>query len=61
MLPRENADCHQEIPPVTLEIEIRTIVPEGLVIAFSKTNPQIKLWEFKVFFLFINAFNPIPF
>ncbi|OXU25554.1 hypothetical protein TSAR_012387 [Trichomalopsis sarcophagae] len=47
MLPRENADCHQEIPPVTLEIEIRTVVPEGLVIAYSKTNPQIKLWEHK--------------
>lgn len=48
MLPRENPDCHQEHTLVNLDMDVRAIVPEGLVVAFSKTNPTIKLWEYKV-------------
>ncbi|XP_058791921.1 eukaryotic translation initiation factor 2-alpha kinase-like [Phymastichus coffea] len=47
MLPRANSDCHQENLSINLDIDLRTIVPEGLIIAFSKTNPAIKLWEYK--------------
>ncbi|KAJ8680408.1 hypothetical protein QAD02_016195 [Eretmocerus hayati] len=47
MIPQTNSDCHETRFTESLDIDIRALIPEGLVLAFSKTNPSVKLWEYK--------------
>lgn len=45
-------DCHEEprsdIELAVLDVDIRVVVPEGIVCAFSKSDPQLMLWKHKV-------------
>ncbi|TDG46211.1 hypothetical protein AWZ03_007419 [Drosophila navojoa] len=42
-------DCHEEprsdIELAVLDVDIRVVVPEGIVCAFSKSDPQLMLWK----------------
>lgn len=50
----QSKDCHpnfkndDEIDEFLLDIEIRVIVPEGLICAFKKSSPTTLLWKHKV-------------
>ncbi|XP_043463144.1 eukaryotic translation initiation factor 2-alpha kinase-like isoform X2 [Leptopilina heterotoma] len=43
--PKTHSNCHKRKIP--LDIEIKVIIPEGLVWAVDKNNPTLKLWEHK--------------
>lgn len=51
----QSKTCHpqhknmDEIDEFLLDIELRVVVPEGLVCAFSKKSPNTMLWKHKVF------------
>ncbi|XP_023169545.2 eukaryotic translation initiation factor 2-alpha kinase isoform X2 [Drosophila hydei] len=42
-------DCHEEprsdMELAVLDVDIRVVVPEGIVCAFSKSDPQVMLWK----------------
>ncbi|KAH8311836.1 hypothetical protein KR044_008223, partial [Drosophila immigrans] len=46
------ADCHlqprSDIELAVLDVDIRVIVPEGIICAFSKSEPKLMLWKYKV-------------
>lgn len=46
------ADCHLEarndMEMAVLDVDIRVVVPEGIICAFSKSNPHVLLWKHKV-------------
>lgn len=46
------ADCHLEprndMEMAVLDVDIRVVVPEGIICAFSKSNPKLLLWKHKV-------------
>ncbi|KAH8417329.1 hypothetical protein KR222_008871 [Zaprionus bogoriensis] len=45
------ADCHleprSELELAVLDVDIRVVVPEGIICAFSKSDPQLLLWKHK--------------
>lgn len=45
----QNSDtyCHDKVLAPSLDIEIKVIIPEGLVWAVNKRNPTVKLWQHK--------------
>lgn len=47
LIPRQNHDCNTDYNRIANDIEIKVIVPEGLVWAINKTNPNVKLWQHK--------------
>ncbi|XP_043277335.1 eukaryotic translation initiation factor 2-alpha kinase isoform X2 [Venturia canescens] len=47
LMPQENEGCNDRTRQITRDIELRVVVPEGLVWAINKSNPQIKLWQYK--------------
>ncbi|XP_015592079.1 eukaryotic translation initiation factor 2-alpha kinase isoform X2 [Cephus cinctus] len=51
LLPAETADCHDTAANPSqkniVDIELKVIVPEGLVWAINKSNPNVKLWQYK--------------
>ncbi|XP_011632658.1 eukaryotic translation initiation factor 2-alpha kinase-like isoform X2 [Pogonomyrmex barbatus] len=40
-----SADCSNK--DVALDIEIKVVIPDGLVWAINKSNPTVKLWQYK--------------
>ncbi|XP_075147017.1 pancreatic eIF-2alpha kinase [Haematobia irritans] len=46
-----SADCHDrkfsDIDMAMLDLDIKVIVPEGVICAFSKSNPSVMLWKYK--------------
>lgn len=46
------ADCHEQprndLELAVLDVDIRVVVPEGIICAFSKSDPQLLLWKYKV-------------
>ncbi|XP_066590227.1 eukaryotic translation initiation factor 2-alpha kinase-like [Prorops nasuta] len=47
LIPRANVECDEVNSYFSPEIEIKVIIPEGLIWAVNKNNPHIKLWEKK--------------
>ncbi|XP_034485618.1 eukaryotic translation initiation factor 2-alpha kinase [Drosophila innubila] len=45
------ADCHEQprndLELAVLDVDIRVVVPEGIICAFSKSDPQLLLWKYK--------------
>ncbi|KAL6263268.1 hypothetical protein P5V15_006068 [Pogonomyrmex californicus] len=48
-----SADCSNK--DVALDIEIKVVIPDGLVWAINKSNPTVKLWQYKVITAVINT------
>lgn len=50
------SECTQqprdELELAVLDVEIKVVVPEGVICAFSKSDPQTMLWKYKVCVLF---------
>ncbi|XP_067615937.1 eukaryotic translation initiation factor 2-alpha kinase isoform X2 [Eurosta solidaginis] len=48
---KKSAECHDssysDMNIAMLDLEIRVVIPEGLICAFSKSNPKTMLWKFK--------------
>lgn len=46
------AECHDrpysEMDMALLDLDIKVVVPEGIICAFSKTDPNAMLWKYKV-------------
>ncbi|XP_033222312.1 eukaryotic translation initiation factor 2-alpha kinase isoform X2 [Belonocnema kinseyi] len=47
LTPNENLDCHYKKTQISLDIDIKVIVPEGIIWAVDRNNPTSKLWEYK--------------
>lgn len=45
-------DCHErpfsELDKSLLDLEIKVVVPEGIICAFNKNAPHVILWKYKV-------------
>ncbi|XP_036335534.1 eukaryotic translation initiation factor 2-alpha kinase-like [Rhagoletis pomonella] len=45
------AECHDrpysDMDMAMLDLDIRVVVPEGVICAFSKSNPNVMLWKYK--------------
>ncbi|KAI5747140.1 hypothetical protein M8J77_011482 [Diaphorina citri] len=55
-LPDENSDCHHNVrPPV--QVHLKVIVPEGLLCAMSKEEPNKVLWQHKFGSPIVNAWR----
>lgn len=50
------SECHDmeysELDMAVLDLDVKVIVPEGLICAFSKSEPGVMLWKHKVSLLF---------
>ncbi|XP_076286398.1 eukaryotic translation initiation factor 2-alpha kinase isoform X1 [Lasioglossum baleicum] len=47
LVPNSDAYCQNEIAADIRDIEIKVVVPDGLIWAISKNNPTVKLWQYK--------------
>uniref|UniRef100_T1PB13 non-specific serine/threonine protein kinase n=1 Tax=Musca domestica TaxID=7370 RepID=T1PB13_MUSDO len=54
-------DCHDrkfsDIDMAMLDLDIKVIVPEGLICAFSKMEPSVMLWKYKFSHPIVNAWK----
>ncbi|KAH8278465.1 hypothetical protein KR018_003841 [Drosophila ironensis] len=54
-------DCNQqprdELELAVLDVDIKVVVPEGIICAFSKTDPQSMLWKYKFDHPIVSAWN----
>jgi hypothetical protein len=46
LLPATDVYCPNKI--TNLDIDIKVIIPKGLIWAINKNNPDVKLWQYKV-------------
>jgi len=46
LIPATDVYCPNKI--TNLDIEIKGIIPKGLIWAVNKSNPDVKLWQYKV-------------
>lgn len=53
-----SADCHDrkfsDIDMAMLDLDIKVIVPEGVICAFSKMDPSVMLWKYKVCLIYLH-------
>lgn len=49
LIPPAKSDCQKEGSKITpdLNIDIRAVMPDGLIIAYDKSDPSKKLWEYR--------------
>lgn len=50
LVPHSDIYCQNEVTPRDLDIEIKVIVPDGLIWAVNRNDPTVKLWQHKVSF-----------
>ncbi|CAK9829144.1 Eukaryotic translation initiation factor 2-alpha kinase 3 [Anthophora retusa] len=47
LIPQSDIYCQTEITPQVLNIEIKAVIPDGLIWAVNRDNPTVKLWQHK--------------
>ncbi|CAK9803135.1 Eukaryotic translation initiation factor 2-alpha kinase [Anthophora plagiata] len=47
LIPQSDIYCQNEITPQVLNIEIKAVIPDGLIWAVNRDNPTVKLWQHK--------------
>ncbi|XP_031826001.1 eukaryotic translation initiation factor 2-alpha kinase isoform X2 [Nomia melanderi] len=47
LLPQSDVYCQNKIEAHIRDIEIKVVVPDGLIWAINKNNPKVKLWQYK--------------
>lgn len=47
LMPQSDVYCQNKVPFYTLDIEIKVVIPDGLIWAINKNNPTVKLWQQK--------------
>ncbi|KZC04854.1 PREDICTED: eukaryotic translation initiation factor 2-alpha kinase-like [Dufourea novaeangliae] len=47
LAPQSDVDCQNKVEAFALDIEIKVIVPNGLIWAVSSNDPKIILWQYK--------------
>ncbi|OAD62097.1 Eukaryotic translation initiation factor 2-alpha kinase 3 [Eufriesea mexicana] len=47
LVSHSNIYCQNKVTPHILDIEIKVIVPDGLIWAINRNNPTVKLWQYK--------------
>ncbi|XP_076760849.1 eukaryotic translation initiation factor 2-alpha kinase [Xylocopa sonorina] len=45
LVDQSDTNCGDEITPSVLDIEIKVVVPDGLIWAVNKNDPAVKLWQ----------------
>lgn len=50
LVPQSDVYCQNKIQSHNLDIEIKVVIPDGLIWAINKNNPTVKLWQQKVNF-----------
>ncbi|EDW34278.1 GL22166 [Drosophila persimilis] len=55
------SECHMqprdELELAVLDVDIKVVVPEGIICAFSKSNPHDMLWKYKFDHPIVSAWN----
>ncbi|XP_017082189.1 eukaryotic translation initiation factor 2-alpha kinase isoform X2 [Drosophila eugracilis] len=55
------SECQQqprdELEMAVLDVDIKVVVPEGIICAFSKSDPQTMLWKYKFDHPIVSAWN----
>nr|XP_012137915.1 PREDICTED: eukaryotic translation initiation factor 2-alpha kinase isoform X1 [Megachile rotundata]XP_012137916.1 PREDICTED: eukaryotic translation initiation factor 2-alpha kinase isoform X1 [Megachile rotundata] len=47
LMPQSDVYCQNKVPFDSLDIEIKVVIPDGLVWAINKNDPTVKLWQQK--------------
>lgn len=48
LMPHESHKCNTKLIQRVQNIELKVNIPEGLIWAINRTNPDVKLWQYKV-------------